>query len=123
MPIYRVDGVRESGGMATQLLVRAASEAEARNGAARLGIRSQTITPIGVADLPEGAEVIDLKRPPSVGADAHLERVASSAIIRHPILTIAGGVMVGMIGLWIVRAVITAAAAWVMSISDATPSW
>lgn len=100
MPIYRVEGVTTSSGVPTVVHVHATTEAEARNGVVRFGVRSQAVTRVSVADLPGDAEVLDARSPEPADTDARMQdlvrRLAHSNLINHPIKTIACGTFLGL---------------------------
>lgn len=78
----------------TALYIQAPSEPHAREVARRLPINVVSLRPISGTDVPKGAEVIPYDR--SVAVDPII-RIAESPLIQRPVVTIALGVVLGML--------------------------
>lgn len=74
--------------------IQAPSEPHAREVARRLPISLASVRPIAGAEVPKGANVIPYDR--SVAVDPII-RIAESPLIQRPVITIALGVVLGML--------------------------
>ncbi len=96
MSIFKVEGVRQSNDEPCTVYLEADDEAEARN-LAICGVRSQFVAQVGRQHVPAGCEVLGVEQP-SMRAVVADKLARSGFFDRHPIMTIAAGVALGIFG-------------------------
>jgi hypothetical protein len=107
MAIYRVEGTDERNSMDCVVLVRADSEALACEVILTHGVVAQVITEMRAEEIPDDAEIINANVPVDERILKTLQKVERSNLIRHPIKTIAGGILLAMVLFYLLLLLIT----------------
>jgi hypothetical protein len=97
MAIYRIEGTDERNSMDCVVLVRADSEAQALEVVLTHGVVAQIITEMRAEEVPDDARIINANVPVDERILRTLQKVERSNLIRHPIKTIASGILLALV--------------------------